>query len=359
MSLTFDDGWLSHYDEVLPILDNGGVKGTFYIVTKLNQYANPENNAFELDADSNNQPDDWFTGSWGTNVTTFSYPVTGVSGSNAAKVEMTSWTDGDAKWYFADVPVLTDQIYTFRDQYQSNTETRVVVRITRTDNSEYYDDVGTAPASTEWAPFVGTFYVPVDAKSVTVFHLLDSVGYLTIDDASLGITTYVTKDQILAMQADGQEIGSHTQTHPSLISLDPAAAQVQIAGASADLTQIGINQIRSLAYPYGDYNAQIQQYAQDAGLTSARTVQVGFNTKSTDRFGLLTQNIDATTTLDEIKAWIDTAKNDHSWLILTFHQVDTSGSDYGTTPGMLQNIVDYLNASSVPVKTMSEGIALF
>ncbi len=343
----------------MPILNNAGVKGTFYIVTKLNQYANPENNELEIDADSNNQPDDWFTGNWGTNTATFSYPVTGVSDSKAVKVEMSSWTDGDAKWYFADVPVLVDQIYTFSDQYQSDTETRVVVQITRTDNTVYYDDVGTAQASATWADFTGTFYVPVDAKSVTVFHLLDSVGYLTLDNASLGINTYVTKDQILAMQTAGHEIGNHTETHPSLISIEPSAAQEQISGANLDLTQIGISQIRSLAYPYGDYNAQIEQFAQDSGLTSARTVQVGYNTKSTDRYGLLTQNIESTTTLDEVKSWIDTAKANHTWLILTFHQVDTSDSDYGTTPGMLQNIVDYLNASSVPVKTVTEGIALF
>lgn len=359
VSLTFDDGWLSHYEEAKPILDSANIKGTFYIVTKLNHEANPENRGLEIDADSNQIPDQWATGNWGTNSATFSYPVAGVNSSQAAQVEMTSYSDGDAKWYFDDVPVLADQIYTYRDQYQSNVTTRVVVRIKLSDDSYMYDDVGTAPAAADWANFNGSFYVPVNAKSVSVFHLIDSVGWLKIDNISLGIHTYMTQTQILSLQSAGHEIGNHTQTHASLTSVGLTEAQQQIVGASQDLLTDGISVVRSLAYPYGDHNTEVKQIAQNAGLTSARTVIEGFNLKNADKFALLTKSVNGDTTLDQVKSWVDEAKANSSWLILTFHQVDTSGSAYGTTPGMLANIVDYIQAQGLPVRTVSEGIALF
>ncbi len=34
ISLTFDDGWMSQYENAIPILDKYGYKGTFYIITK-------------------------------------------------------------------------------------------------------------------------------------------------------------------------------------------------------------------------------------------------------------------------------------------------------------------------------------
>lgn len=303
-------------------------------------------------------PDNWFTGNWGLNTALFSYTMSGLNNTPAAKVEMSSWTDGDAKWYFADLPVMPDLVYSFTDQYQSDTTTRVVVRFTLDDGSYLYDDVGTAQPSTDWNTFQGSFYVPVNAESVTVFHLIDSVGYLTIDDASLGIPSYMTAAQVLALQAAGHEIGDHTQTHASLIDIPANEAQQQIAGARTDLLNMGIYTVNSLAYPYGNYNDSVIQQTQAAGLGSARSVQVGYNLKTTNQYGLLTQSIDATTTLDQVKAWVDTARANKTWLILTFHQVDTSGSTYGTTPGMLQNIVDYLNANNVPVKTVTQGVAL-
>ncbi len=78
VSLTFDDGWGSQYDNALPILDGAGIKGSFYIITNemknavnANRIANP---SFEI-ADAASVPSGW-TGVTATgNTASFSYPV--------------------------------------------------------------------------------------------------------------------------------------------------------------------------------------------------------------------------------------------------------------------------------------------
>ena len=65
-------------------------------------------------------PTGWSHGGWGTNTPIFTYPVTGYNDNFAAKVELTTYIDGDAKWYFAPVAV-TPGTYQISDYYQSNT----------------------------------------------------------------------------------------------------------------------------------------------------------------------------------------------------------------------------------------------
>ncbi|WP_327008631.1 polysaccharide deacetylase family protein [Dactylosporangium sp. NBC_01737] len=136
-------------------------------------------------------PASWQSGAWGTNATTFSYLSTGHSGTRSVKVQTTSYTDGDAKWYFAPVTVTPNATYTFSDYYQATVSTRLVVQFTTTGNGTSYVELAPAPATTgsTWGQTTQTVTAPANAQSATVFHLLDKVGTLTIDDASLTSAT--------------------------------------------------------------------------------------------------------------------------------------------------------------------------
>ncbi|MFC4045934.1 polysaccharide deacetylase family protein [Dactylosporangium siamense] len=137
-------------------------------------------------------PTAWQTGAWGTNATTFSYLSTGHSGTRSVKVQTTSYTDGDAKWYFAPVAVTPNATYTFSDYYQATVSTKLIVQFTSAGNGLSYTELAPAPATTgaAWGQATRTITAPADAQSVTVFHLLDAVGTLIIDDVSLtGETT--------------------------------------------------------------------------------------------------------------------------------------------------------------------------
>lgn len=139
-----------------------------------------------------NEPQGWQTGGWGTNTAAFTYDTAGHTGTRSGKVQISSYTNGDAKWYFSPVAVTAGSQYTFSDYYQGTVPTDVVVQYDDGNGNYTYADL-TAPAtSASWAQASATFTVPAGMKNVTVFHLINAVGTLSIDDASLSQVTAST-----------------------------------------------------------------------------------------------------------------------------------------------------------------------
>jgi peptidoglycan/xylan/chitin deacetylase (PgdA/CDA1 family) len=368
------------------------------------------NGDFENTDPSNaNLPLSWNQGNWGTNSVIFTYPVAGFNSSKAAKVDISQITDGDAKWYFADVSVNSGSTYLFADNYISNVNTRIVAQYKMSDGTYSYQEIGTANPSNSWGSISYSITPPTGVVAMTVFHLLDKVGNLTLDNVSLqgqisphaltsgmvsldfddgwsstiqnglpivngagfkstlyiisqymGADGYASTLDILAAQSAGNEIGAHSKTHPQLPLLTETEMQNEIAGSRQDLLSIGASPVNSFSYPYGEYNSTIISMVQSAGYKSARTALYedgGFNDKNTNPILLKTQSVENTTTLEEIQSWIDTAVRDKTWLILVMHQVDNSGGQYSITPAKLQSIVNYLKNNNVKVVTASEGVS--
>jgi|GEM_PF-1065875 len=132
-------------------------------------------------------PANWSQDFWGTNTRVFTYPVAGQSGTKAAKVTISAFTDGDAKWSWDDVVVTAGKTYLFSDYYQSDVTTSIVIQYTMTNDTYQYVDKGTTVASAAWKQYQTTITPPTGVKSFTVFHLLDKVGSLTVDSASLTV----------------------------------------------------------------------------------------------------------------------------------------------------------------------------
>jgi peptidoglycan/xylan/chitin deacetylase (PgdA/CDA1 family) len=161
------------------------------------------------------------------------------------------------------------------------------------------------------------------------------------------------------MASQGHEIGSHSRTHADLTLLSDAQVRDEVTGAKADLVRIGITPT-SIAFPYGTYNSLVDKVVRDSGYLAARTALIadgGYNYKDTDRFHLKTQSVEQATTLDDIKAMIDSSIQNKTWLILVLHEVDNSGSQYSTSPSKLQQIVDYLKLKNASVVTVSQVLA--
>jgi hypothetical protein len=131
-------------------------------------------------------PEHWSKGFWGANDAVFTYPVLGVAGTKAAKVEITNYADGDAKWFFEDIPVTPGEQYVFSDMYLANVPTDVVARYTFSGGGYQYAYLGTPVISTTWTGYATLpFTIPQDIISLTVFHLIHETGSLTIDNVSL------------------------------------------------------------------------------------------------------------------------------------------------------------------------------
>src|SRR5262249_22658310 len=99
---------------------------------------------------TNGDPVAWDRNSWGNHAATFTPNVPGTDGANAVRVEMTSYTDGDAKWYFNSVAVTPNTTYTFSDAYRSNISSQLVAQITATDGTLSYVWLATLAANTNW-----------------------------------------------------------------------------------------------------------------------------------------------------------------------------------------------------------------
>lgn len=370
----------------------------------------PPNNRIQnpsLENAAYGQPVGWYPDSWGINNPVFSYPVSGRNDSNAIQVAISSYTNGDAKWVFGWIPAHEAEDYLFSDYYKSDTQSLVLAGFTYADGSRSYTIVATLPAASAWTQVQKVINVPPNAVACTVFHIIRSVGTLTTDDYSLtklppgtftqgmvtlwfddgelspfsnafpiihsahlkltdnGVSTfigqpgYMTAAQLLSLSTGGDDIQSETRTHPYLTSLSDAAATAEIAGSKADLLNLGLRPVSLFTYPYGDFDQRIENIVKTAGYVGARGTYSGYNTRNSDTFALRTQNILNTTSIDEVRSWIDNAARTHTWLIITFHDVegDTGSNSYDNTPAIMQQIVDYLVQNHIAVVTATQGIA--
>jgi len=364
------------------------------------------NPAFEQSG-TNGLPLSWGKGGWGTNTRTFTYPEVGVSGSKAVKVSISSYTSGDAKWYFNPIAV-TQGNYVYSDDYISNIPSLITLQYQNSNGTFTYKDIQALPAASNFTHTSVIFSVPTGVQAVSVFHLIQGVGFLTMDNVSLtpeqnqgifstgavtlrfddgslsqyqvaypklksaglkgtffiiskqlldyGFSGYMSIAQIKDLYNAGNEIGAHTQDHPYLTQLSSADQQKEILGSRNDLLALNVGPINSFAYPYGDYDNTTLNLVKSDGFSDAAATIDGDVTLTSDKYQLERQSMESTVTLTKAEQWIDNAIAKKEWLILSFHQIDTSGVQYSISPTIFNQVVDYLKLKNVPVVTIQDGI---
>ncbi|OGZ83656.1 MAG: hypothetical protein A2599_01635 [Candidatus Staskawiczbacteria bacterium RIFOXYD1_FULL_39_28] len=352
-------------------------------------------------------PDNWFSAGWGSNNAVFNYPITGRTGKGAG-ITISNYIDGDAKWHFVETAVTPGAQYLFSNFYQSDTATQVVARFTYADTSVSYLPLGAGIVSPGWTQFLGSFTAPSNAVSVTVFHLIGSAGFLFVDDYSLsqansltfdqgmvslnfddglpsfytngvpildshglkgtnyvlsgelGNSSSITAEQMLELQSKGYEIGGHSKTHRDLTTLSDADLREEIIGSKNFLESLGAK-ISTFAFPFGTHNSLVDQIVKEAGFTGSRTALArneGENYKNNNPYALRSKTVDASTTLAQVQQWIDDAIKNKTWIILVFHGIDNSGSQFSSTPQTLNAICDYIKSKNVKTVTNAQGVGM-
>ncbi len=331
VSLTFDDGWESQYVNALPILQAAHLPGTFYIITDAIR----------------NSIYDFFT--------------------DPGEAILAAATSASVTWS----PIYTDpgvRALTFSDTYTASSPSTIEAdyMINGVASSTI---IGTLPPGTN-AQANFSFTLPTEASStvtpISITH--SSAGPLTASNPSLkeNVTGYMTVSQLQNLQAAGNELASHAVTHPDLTAIPSWQVTQELANSRSSLISWGASPNDGFAYPFGNYNSSIEAQTAAAGYADARTVEIGYNTKSTDAYALKTQGMLETTPFSEVKSWIDTATADKLWLVITFHDIDSqnvltaNGEIYGTTPQLLQQIVTYLGqqqaAGNIQVETVHDAL---
>ncbi|MCA9356875.1 polysaccharide deacetylase family protein [Candidatus Nomurabacteria bacterium] len=374
----------------------------------------------DLEDMTGEEPTSWGRGGYGQNVREYTYPVAGSGGiGKAAQVSMSEYTDGDARWYFTPL-TLSPGEYVYTDIFSSDIPTIIELQLKKADGSYSYTDIKFLTATNGFETSSVNFVVPAGTQDVTVYHLIQEVGTLTLDSATLtaveevppppppvpvphqGIfqtggvslrfddgwlsqytaalpaikeagfkaTFYITTQQIFDngydgfvsiqqiknLYADGMEIGNHTRTHPHLTDLTARQQKAEITGASKDLASWGIPSVASVAYPYGEYNNTTINKVKKDGLKSGATTNNGSVNPYTNPYVLNGSTVLKTDSVANVKNRIDAAMENKEWLILSFHRIDYSGDLYSYTPEDFSAVIDYLKSQKVPVVTVSTGV---
>jgi peptidoglycan/xylan/chitin deacetylase (PgdA/CDA1 family) len=92
--------------------------------------------------------------------------------------------------------------------------------------------------------------------------------------------------QIKDWLAAGQEIGSHTMTHPHLTQISVSQAREELVGSKKKLEDAFGRVVEHFCYPYGDWNPAIRDVVQQAGYKTACTTKFGVNALEADPFTL-------------------------------------------------------------------------
>jgi peptidoglycan/xylan/chitin deacetylase (PgdA/CDA1 family) len=160
--------------------------------------------------------------------------------------------------------------------------------------------------------------------------------YVLTSDTDNRYTCCMSWAELDTLQAAGNDIGSHTITHPDLTTLSPADVQQEVCGSRQDLIAHGITDPVSFAYPFGTYNAAVEAIVQQCGFTNARAGGGVSNSNFTptapwletlpprDPMAVGTIAVDGASpmTLADLESFV-TAASAHGggWLPLTFHDV--------------------------------------
>ncbi|QQS59357.1 polysaccharide deacetylase family protein [Candidatus Peregrinibacteria bacterium] len=394
VSLSFDDGWISHYTTALPLLQEAGFKGTFYIIT--NAISSLSNLNFVENADFSNLNSQtgfsgWVPQHFGSLTANLSSAPDrlGATTGYSAKVEVVNPSGNTNRWA-GFVPqtgvLLSDYVsqdggnlvapdFDIRVWYKSTVPVKIYAQYDSTDNSkDHIEVIKNLDPTTDWSMGTAWFRassadISDNSMTVKVFAGIGDAGTLFVDDIFVTRSTfYVNPSQILEIQNAGHEIGSHTKTHPDLTLISDAKANEEITDSRNALVSIGVPHPDTFAYPFGSKNDGVKQKVQSAGYLSARGVDRGENPsqKPIDLYNLQVQQVDRETSLEQVKTWIDNAATSGKWLILMFHDINDatpasgtwdSATDYhyyGSTPSALREILQYLKQKNTSVKTILE-----
>jgi peptidoglycan/xylan/chitin deacetylase (PgdA/CDA1 family) len=104
-----------------------------------------------------------------------------------------------------------------------------------------------------------------------------------VDDVTEPLMTEV---EVCEWLNAGQQIGSHTLSHPRLTQIPLAVAREEITSSKKKLEDRFGVEVRHFCYPYGDLNESIRALVVEAGYRTACTTVTGINAPAADPFTL-------------------------------------------------------------------------
>ena len=110
-------------------------------------------------------------------------------------------------------------------------------------------------------------------REETLAAIAGSLGVPNGDGGTLGRP--LTVGEVQGLAESGMRIGSHGMTHDSFLHLDPGALARELTESRSVLESMIGTPVEWLAYPYGDFSAEVAEAAKRAGYRGAVTTVEG------------------------------------------------------------------------------------
>jgi peptidoglycan/xylan/chitin deacetylase (PgdA/CDA1 family) len=204
-------------------------------------------------------------------------------------------------------------------------------------------------------------------------HNFTGTYYVITSDTDNGYNCCMTWAQLNTLEAQGNDIGSHTIDHPdNLTLLTTQQITQEVCGSRQDLISHGITDPQSFAYPDGIYNATVEGIVQQCGFSNARAGGGISNSNFTptapfvetippgNPYVLRTIAVDGESpeNLADLQSFVNAASaHGGGWLPITFHDVCNANADdfadcmskYGSVQDtVFGQFLDWLAAAGQP-----------
>ena len=192
----------------------------------------------------------------------------------------------------------------------------------------------------------GTFYI-----------ITDKIRDFSLDSSYMNIA------EIQALQANGNEIGSHSKTHQDFTTL-PTNQIIDECRISKQVLQYYGLSANNFAYPYGvgitnTINSIVSQYYRSARVAY---VSPGSNPIPTNQFQLIGYPGETgdTTALTRLKNFVNTIYSSNVWAVIYFHNVvpNAVSTPYTISTSDFSQFLDYVISKGVQTLTVNQALNL-
>ncbi len=169
--------------------------------------------------------------------------------------------------------------------------------------------------------------------------------------------TYLTSQDLVALNGRGHELGCHTFSHVHVPTLGSEAIRTEIYRNARFIEQAcGDVLLRNFSYPFGDVSPRSRAMAQ-SHYSSCRGITAGVNRGTID-LGLLKaiSIYDRTYEQNLITRYLDFALRTNGWLIFYTHDVDDPPSLHGTSQSVFERLVTKVAELNIPILTVRSAL---
>lgn len=364
---------------------------------------------------------DWTPGNWGTNTATFTTPVgSAQDGQRSARIDVSGYNSGDAKWMMKPVDVTPGNTYNFSNWYKSNTASQLDIAYTMQDGTTQYEWLKDLPAASSWTNNAATFTAPANAKNMIVFQLIAGNGWLETDNysvttptapaptptpspsapfskplvsiefddgwgsayelglpaveqfgwkptqyiitdtaannANYGEGTYMTPAQIIDWNRRA-DIGSHSVTHASIPTLTAAQMRGELENSKLYLDGLLGENTNLYVSPYCESSQAVIDIVKTL-YQSMRNCEATYNSASNfNRWDLKSFIVLNTTSDAEITTLLNQTKANNGWLIIVWHEIAGDNvNSWSVSQATLKRQLQLIKDSGIEVTTTQEAL---